>query len=139
MVEVAPGGVTTIKIPVKAAEAGSSTLNLWLTSPDGKPLPYSTARLTVEATNFGTMAIVIIGIALGVFVLTATARAVRSGRVRVGEDPGELAEPAAGDPTRPDLASAGAGADSVGSGRGHPPGLKEPDEHASIPGRAEFR
>ena len=141
MVEVAPGGVTTIKIPVKAAEAGSSTLNLWLTSPDGKPLPYSTARLTVEATNFGTMAIVIIGIALGVFVLTATARAVRSGRVLVGdgEEPGELAEPAAGDPTGPDLASAGAGADSVGSERGHPPGLKEPDEHASIPGRAEFR
>jgi hypothetical protein len=138
-VEVAAGTQTTIKIPVKAAEAGSSTLTLWLTTPDGKPLPDSTARLTVEATNFGTMAIVIIGIALGVFVLTATARAVRSGRVRAGEDPGEPAEPADGDPTGPDLASAGAGADSVGPERGHPTGTKEPDEHASIPGRAERR
>ena len=138
-VEVPPGNQTTIKIPVKAAEAGSSTLTLWLTTPDGRPLPYSTARLTVEATNFGTMAIVIIGIALGVFVLTAAARAVRSGRVRAGEEPGEPGEPAEGDPTRPDPASAGAGADSVGPERGHPTGTKEPDEHASIPGRAERR
>jgi Family of unknown function (DUF6049) len=138
MVEVPAGGQTTIKIPVKAAAAGSSTLSLWLTTPDGKPLPYSTARLTVEATNFGTMAIVIIGIALGVFVLTATARAVRSGRVRAGESPGEPGEPE-GDPTGPDPASAGAGADSVGPERGHPTGTKEPDEHASIPGWAERR
>ena len=61
-----PGGQQkTIKIPVKAAEAGSTTLTLWLTNPGGRPLPGSTARVTVEATHFGTMAIVIIGIALG--------------------------------------------------------------------------
>jgi hypothetical protein len=142
-VQVAAGTQTTVKIPVRAAAAGSSTLNLWLTTPDGRPLPYSTARLTIEATNFGTMAIVIIGIALGVFVLTAAARAVRSGRVRAGEDPGEdpgePAEAAEGDPTGPDLASADAGADSVEPERGHPTGTKEPDEHASIPGRAERR
>jgi Family of unknown function (DUF6049) len=138
-VAVAAGSQTTIKIPIRAAEAGSSTLNLWLTTPDGKPLPYSTARLTVEATNFGTMAIVIIGIALGVFVLTAAARAVRSGRGRAGGEPAEPAETAAGDPTGPDLASAGAEADSVEPERGHPTGMKEPDEHASIPGRAEGR
>jgi hypothetical protein len=137
-VQVAAGTQTTVKIPVRAAEAGSSTLNLWLTTPGGKPLPYSTARLTVEATNFGTMAIVIIGIALGVFVLTATARAVRSGRGRAGEEPAGLGD-TAGDPTGPDLASADAGADSVAPERGHPTGMKEPDEHASIPGRAERR
>jgi Family of unknown function (DUF6049) len=138
-VQVPPGTQTTVKIPVRAAAAGSSTLNLWLTTPDGKPLPYSTARLTVEATNFGTMAIVIIGIALGVFVLTAAARAIRSGRGRAGNEPAEPGEAAAGDPTGPDLASANAGADSVEPERGHPTGMKEPDEHASIPGRAERR
>jgi Family of unknown function (DUF6049) len=135
-VQVAAGQQTTIKIPVRAAAAGSSTLNLWLTTPEGKPLPYSTARLTVEATNFGTMAIVIIGIALGVFVLAATARAVRSGR---GRPPGEPDEAEEGDPTGPDLASAAVGADSVEPERGHPTRTKEPDEHASIPGRAERR
>jgi hypothetical protein len=138
-VQVAAGTQTTVKIPVRAAAPGSTTLNLWLTTPDGKPLPYSTARLTVEATNFGTMAIVIIGIALGVFVLTAAARAIRSGRVRAGEDPDQPGETADGDPTGPDLASAGAGADSVEPERGHPTGPKEPDEHASIPGWAERR
>jgi hypothetical protein len=138
-VQVPAGAQTTIKIPVRAAEAGSSTLTLWLTTPDGKPLPDSSARLTVEATNFGTMAIVIIGIALGVFVLTAAARAVRSGRGRAGGEPEEPGEAAGGDPTGPDLASAGAGADSVEPERGHPTGMKEPDEHASIPGRAERR
>jgi hypothetical protein len=35
--------------------------------------------VTVEATHFGTMAIVIIGIALAVFVITAIGRAIRRG------------------------------------------------------------
>ena len=75
-----PGGQQkTIKIPVKAAAAGSTTLTLWLTNPGGRPLPRSTARVTVEATHFGTMAIVIIGIALAVFVITAIGRAIRRG------------------------------------------------------------
>jgi hypothetical protein len=75
-----PGGQQkTIKIPVKASEAGSTTLTLWLTNPGGRPLPGSTARVTVEATHFGTMAIVIIGIALAVFVITAIGRAIRRG------------------------------------------------------------
>jgi hypothetical protein len=85
-----PGGEQkTIKIPVKAAEAGSTTLTLWLTNPGGRPLPGSPARVTVEATHFGTMAIVIIGIALAVFVITAIGRAIRRGiRPPVGGDEG---------------------------------------------------
>ena len=79
LITVAGGEQRTIKIPVKAAEAGSTTLTLWLTNPGGRPLPGSTARVTVEATHFGTMAIVIIGIALGVFVITAIGRAIRRG------------------------------------------------------------
>ncbi|HEY6277619.1 MAG TPA: DUF6049 family protein [Streptosporangiaceae bacterium] len=138
-VQVAAGTQTTVKIPVRATAAGSTTLYLWLTTPDGRRLPYSTARLTVEATNFGTMAIVIIGIALGVFVLTAAARAVRSGRGQPGGDPDETGETEEADPTGPDLTSGAAGADSVEPEREHPTPAKEPDEHASIPGRAERR
>jgi Family of unknown function (DUF6049) len=83
-ITVAGGEQRTIKIPVKAAEAGSTTLTLWLTNPDGRPLPGSTATVTVEATHFGTMAIVIIGIALAVFVITAIGRAIRRGTRQPG-------------------------------------------------------
>jgi hypothetical protein len=79
LITVIGGQQKTIKIPVKAAAAGSTTLTLWLTNPGGRPLPGSTARVTVEATHFGTMAIVIIGIALAVFVITAIGRAIRRG------------------------------------------------------------
>jgi hypothetical protein len=79
VITVPAGTQKTIKIPVKASEAGSTTLTLWLTTPAGRPLPRSTARVTVEATHFGTMAIVIIGIALAVFVITAIGRAIRRG------------------------------------------------------------
>jgi hypothetical protein len=78
-ITVPAGQQKTIKVPVKASEAGSTTLTLWLTNPAGRPLPGSTARVTVEATHFGTMAIVIIGIALAVFVITAIGRAIRRG------------------------------------------------------------
>src|SRR5215472_7592186 len=94
-----PGGQQkTIKVPVKAAEAGSTTLTLQLTNPAGRPLPGSTARVTVEATHFGTMAIVIIGIALAVFVITAIGRAIRRGiRQPGGSDEGGTDGTAAGD------------------------------------------
>jgi hypothetical protein len=145
LVTVAGGTQRTIKIPVRAAAAGSTTLTLWLTTPDGRPLPASTARLTVEATHFGTMAIVIIGIALGVFVLTAAARAFRrSGRPAGGDgdagETGETGETKEAGLTGPDPADAGSEADNVERERaGRSPTAKEPDEHASTPGRAERR
>jgi hypothetical protein len=95
-----PGGQQkTIKIPVKASEAGSTTLTLWLTNPAGRQLPGSTARVTVEATHFGTMAIVIIGIALAVFVITAIGRAIRRGTRHPGG--GEGGEGGAGGAAAP--------------------------------------
>src|SRR5215468_1484421 len=195
LITVPAGQQKTIKIPVKASEAGSTTLTLWLTNPDGRPLPGSTARVTVEATHFGTMAIVIIGIALAVFLITAIGRAIRRGiRQPGGGDeggPGGTAAPggdgdgtaaadegaavpaadgtaaagdgaavaeagrtaAAGDsgadgadraagtgPTGPDPAYTGPEADTVERKRaGRSPAAKEPDEHASTPGRAERR
>ena len=155
-VTLGPGDQRPIKIPVRAAEAGSTALRLWLTSPDGTPLPRSTARVTVEATHFGTMAIVIIGIALAVFVITAAARAIRRGGGRAGEDgdgdgdgdgdedaAAEAAEPdgtGEADLTGPDHAYSGPGADTVEREQaGRSPAAKEPDEHASTPGWAERR
>jgi hypothetical protein len=154
-VTVAGGEQRTIKIPVRAAEAGSTTLTLWLTTPGGRPLPGSTARVTVEATHFGTMAIVIIGIALAVFVITAAARAIRRGGRDGGDGNGnedgdgdkdgaaEGAEAAGTDEaglTGPDPAYDGPEADTVERERaGRSPAAKEPDEHASTPGWAERR
>jgi uncharacterized protein DUF6049 len=164
VITVPAGQQKTIKIPVKAAEAGSTTLTLELTNPSGTPLPGSTARVTVEATHFGTMAIVIIGIALAVFVITAIGRAIRRGirQPGGGGDEGGTDGTAAGDgdgdataqredgtaedgaaepgPTGPDPAYAGPEADTVERERaGRSPAAKEPDEHASTPGSAKRR
>jgi hypothetical protein len=168
LITVIGGEQRTIKIPVKASEAGSTTLTLWLTNPGGTPLPGSTARVTVEATHFGTMAIVIIGIALAVFVITAIGRAIRRGTRQPGGDGeggagGTAAAAADGDgtaapagdgdetaaaedgaaetsPTEPDPAYTGPEADTVERERaGRPPAAKEPDEHASTPGWAKRR
>ena len=110
-----PGGQQkTIKIPVKASEAGSTTLTLWLTNPGGRPLPGSTARVTVEATHFGTMAIVIIGIALAVFVITAIGRAIRRGMRQPGGGGEGGAAAAAGDGDETAAAAEGAAVTEAG-------------------------
>ena len=104
---------------MKASEAGSTTLTLWLTSPGGTPLPGSTARVTVEATHFGTMAIVIIGIALAVFVITAIGRAIRRGTRQPGGGDGGGAEGTAAAAADGDGSAAPDGdGDRRGGGRG---------------------
>jgi hypothetical protein len=158
-VTVAKGTQRTIKIPVRVAAAGSTTLTLSLTTPDGRVLRGSTARLTVAATHFGTMAIVIICIALGVYVIAAAARAIRrGGRGGADEDAGldedagpdgdagldgdqdRAAEPAEPGPTGPDPAYSEPEADTVErEPADEPDAAKEPDEHASTPGRAQRR
>jgi hypothetical protein len=113
-----PGGQQkTIKIPVKASAAGSTTLTLWLTNPGGRPLPRSTARVTVEATHFGTMAIVIIGIALAVFVITAIGRAIRRGIRQPGGE-GGADGPAVAAGTGPAVAAGAGDADGTGGAAG---------------------
>jgi hypothetical protein len=77
-----------IKIPVRSAAAGSTTLMLQLATPDGRLLQSTPSSLTVEATHFGTLAIVIIVVALLVFVSTATGRAIRRG----SEEPGDVTD-----------------------------------------------
>ena len=127
----------TIKIPVTEAQAGSTTLTLRLATKEGKLLPVRSVSLVVVATHFGTLAIVIISIALVVFVLTATARAIRRDRP---QDDGQDAEAEELDamPSTRDLASAGDEPDTVISrGVDDRQPAKEADEHASTPGTAD--
>jgi hypothetical protein len=138
---IPPGQQKTIKIPVQSAVAGSTTLTVQLCAPGGVPLPGESATMTVSATHFGTLALVIIGIAFGVFVLTSIGRAVRrGGGPAEGDDPevpGDAGEAALSGPNH---ASEPGGPDNVGAERVDYEGAsEEPDEHASARGRAEPR
>jgi hypothetical protein len=97
----------------------------------------------VSATHFGTLALVIIGIALGVFLLTSVGRAVRRGGGRGGAAEGEVTDDPGDDPETvsfpAEAATAVSAADSVGAEPPDHQELKEPDEHASAPGRADRR
>jgi hypothetical protein len=130
-----------VRIPMQAAAAGSKTLSLWLTTPEGTALPGKPVNLTVTATHFGTLAIVIISVALVVFVLSAAARAIRRGGP-TDAGPEDSAEAVELDPmasTR-DPAKEGGEPGSVGSGSAEEPEpAKEDDEHATAPGRADRR
>jgi Family of unknown function (DUF6049) len=83
-VTIAAGSLRTVAVHVQAAAAGTTTLRLSLLTTGNAPLPYGASTLTVDATHFGTLALVIIGIAVGVFVLTAAGRAFRRGGGRGG-------------------------------------------------------
>jgi hypothetical protein len=133
----------TIKIPVKSAVVGATTLTIQLYSRNGKPLPGESATLTVTATHFSTLAVVIIGIAFAVFVITSIGRAVRRGS-RPGGDgapvPEASGDSGAGPLAAPDSAGHQDGPDTVGAERAEDRYVpEEADEHASARGRAEPR
>ena len=81
-VTIGPHQQRTVVIKVRSAVAGSTVLRLSLTAPNGAPLPGTEAQLSVDATHFGTTALVIVAIAIAVFVVTAIARAIRRGGAR---------------------------------------------------------
>jgi hypothetical protein len=139
LVKVPARSQITVRIPVRAAAAGSKTLTLWLATPEGAALPGRPTSLTVTATHFGTLAIVIISVALVVFVLSAAARAIRRGGPQDGSA-GAEAEELDPMPSPRDPASGGDEPGSVGPGTAdeRQPG-KEDDEHATAPGGADRR
>lgn len=139
LITVPGGSQVTVHIPVRAAAAGSKTITLWLATPEGQALPGHPTSLTVTATHFGTLAIVIISVALVVFVLSAAARAIRRGGPQDGSA-GAEAEELDPMPSPRDPASGGDEPGSVGSGtadEGQP--AEEDDEHATAPGGADRR
>jgi hypothetical protein len=146
LVTVPAGQQKVIKIPVQSAVAGSTTLAIALCARDGTPLPGETAQMTVAATQFGTLALVIIGIAFGVFVIASIGRAIRRGGGRPGADPAGGADPepaaeaGADTPRHPNPAGAPSRPDTVGAERAERElAPEEPDEHASARGGAEPR
>jgi Family of unknown function (DUF6049) len=148
---VPPGEQETLRVAVAATNVGSTTLRFRLLTPGGVPFPGAQTSMTVQATNYGTLALVIIGAALGVFVLTAGARALRrtGRRLRPGSDSPDLA---AGPPdtdrgpqdaaAEPEWRDEPGEADNVvadGSrASGHDP-AEETDDYAWTPGPGDRR
>jgi Family of unknown function (DUF6049) len=130
-ITIPAGRTKTISLPLHSHSVGVTDVTLSLYSPNGTPLPKTTVRLPVGATRFGTLALVIMCVALGVFVLASSARAIRRSQRGDGEQRDENGETS--DPPGP-AAIPG----SVGSGddlaNDHPP--EDPDEYADARGRA---
>jgi hypothetical protein len=148
---VPPGEQETFRVAVTATNVGSTTLRFRLLTPEGKPFPAQTS-MTVQATNYGTLVLVIIAAALGVFVLTAGARGVRRTRRRLRPGPADSGDQAAEpretdrDPqdaaAEPDWRDEPDEADNVvadGSrASGHDP-AEETDDYAWTPGQGDRR
>jgi hypothetical protein len=139
---IGPHQQRTVAVRVHAAAAGSTVLKLQLLAPNGKPLPGTPAQLTVDATHFGSMALVIIAVACGVFLIAAAVRAIRrrgrdgvTARADGGADPGEDANGA--DPAGSPGGSADR-TDTVVTERARDDDTpEEPDEYASARGRVD--
>jgi Family of unknown function (DUF6049) len=159
---IPPGQQQIKKVEVAAAGVGLATLRLRLATPEGAPLS-AHATVYIQATHYGTLALVIIGTALGIFVLTSVTRAVRRRRKQPrggssgpdpdpGPDPGPAPAPQEAGHAPQDTARderdwrADRGeADNVvtgGSASGHAPAhdaAKETDDYAWAPGWADPR
>jgi len=140
----------SLRVSVTATNVGSTTLKFRLLTPQGVPFGAPTT-MTVQATKYGTLALVIIGAALGVFVLTAGARGLRRARRRLRPGPSDsgdhAAEPRDADnaAAEPDWRDEPDEADNVvaddraaGHASGHDP-AEETDDYAWTPGRADRR
>jgi len=79
VITIAPRMKETVRLQVRAHSAGVTQIRLRLLTPRGQPIPGSDATLKVRATAFGTLALVIIAVALGVLVITFVARVLRRG------------------------------------------------------------
>jgi len=159
LVTIAPGQQQIKKVEITATNVGSTTLRLRLLTPQGTPLPAQTSVI-VQTTHYGTLALVIIGAALGVFVLTLAARALRRGRRALldrpsSEDPGATPQPWETSPGQdaavdePERSGDPEGADNVEASdlaAGHTTdhasadnAAEETDDYAWAPGRADPR
>jgi hypothetical protein len=97
-------GQEPVRIRVEAAQTGSTLLSVRLLTPQFAPLPSSEAgqSVTVQATQFGNVAMIILAAVLGLFVI---ASAIRGARRRDLPPPGDSG--AAGPPD-PDAAQGSA-------------------------------
>jgi len=76
-VVIPAGQQEIVKLGVTAAAVGSTTLSFSLLTPDGTVLPNSRATMTIQATHYGTLALVIIAAVLGLFLISSGVRTIR--------------------------------------------------------------
>ena len=93
VIKIPPREIITKKVKVKASSIGSTTVSLRLLAPDGQALPVAPVNMTVQSTQLGTLALVVLAAALAVFMITSASRAIRRGRssggAAAGSDPGD--------------------------------------------------
>jgi hypothetical protein len=82
----------TVRMPVRSATIGTSTLQLQLVTEDGLPLTWTAQPLSVEVTRFGRFLLIIIGGALGILVLTSVYRLRRKRKASAAAPRGTVSE-----------------------------------------------
>jgi hypothetical protein len=150
---VPPGQQVIVKIAVAATTVGSTAIRLRLLTPQGAPFSPA-ASVTIQATHYGTLALVIMAAALGVLVLTGIARGFRRARRARQQDGdgggddsggGQPAGPEDDDAGRPDWHNEPEEADNVvqdGFTADHASGhdsAEGTDDYAWAPRRADRR
>lgn len=86
---VPAGEQVIVRLQVTASGVGSTNLTLSLLTPGGTPIPGARASMTIQATHYGTLALVIIAAVLGVFMISSGIRTFRRrGRRGRGAAPG---------------------------------------------------
>jgi Family of unknown function (DUF6049) len=146
LITVGAGQTVTARLSVRSGAVGDTTIEMRLLGKDGKPLPSAPVSLSVQSAQFGSTLLIIIYVALGVFVLTAIARAIRRalrdnppGRPQGGRPgaPGHVneAERSQGMPTAVDGAAT-VERGNEGTDPRHPP--EGPDDFADVRGSAGY-
>jgi hypothetical protein len=136
VVTVPPGQQSIVKIAVTATIVGSSALRIRLLTPQGVPFSAPTT-VTIQATHYGTLALVIIAAALGVFVLTAVARGFRRARRARqqdtdGDGPGDGPGDAAAEPRDAEPEPQSTGGPGPQDAAGRPDWCNEPEEADNV-------
>ena len=119
VITLRPEQIKTLKLTVHANQNGSARLKLQLTSVAGEPLRGEAYYVTIRATDFGTIVLVIGAAVLALFVIASAARAIRHGRPQAAAEGGPGPGPGApGGPDAPGGPSGAGGADMPGGSAG---------------------
>ena len=83
LITVPPHQTQTIRLRVEATGVGSTIVTMLLATKRGYPVSVP-LRMTIQATQVGTLGMIIFAAALGIFLIASAARAVRRGRPGAG-------------------------------------------------------
>lgn len=88
LVPAGAGHQVTTTLHVQATQVGTTTITLQLVNKAGQPLP-SPEQVQVQATQFGTFAVIILAAALFIFVMASATRALRRNRAAPPDNSGD--------------------------------------------------